>query len=64
VPDLEELIERGDFAPLREWLCEHVHRHGRKFTPQETLRRAVGTTIDAKPYVSYLREKYAAGVAA
>jgi carboxypeptidase Taq len=64
IPDLEEHIERGEFAALREWLGEHVHRYGRKFSPQETLRRATGATIDVKPYLAYLREKYGAGVAA
>jgi carboxypeptidase Taq len=63
VPDLEEQIERGEFSALREWLGEHVHRHGRKFSPQETLRRATGETIDPKPYLAYLRAKYGAGVA-
>ena len=60
LPDLEERIERGEFALLREWLGEHVHTLGRKFGPQETLRRATGGTIDAKPYLAYLRRKYAA----
>jgi len=64
IPDLEGQIERGEFAALRDWLGEHVHRYGRKFSPQETLRRATGATIDAKPYLAYLREKYGAGVAA
>ncbi len=64
VPDLEEQIERGEFGSLREWLGEHVHRLGRKFPPQETLRRATGETIDAKPYLAYLREKYGVGVPA
>ncbi|HZT52864.1 MAG TPA: carboxypeptidase M32, partial [Gaiellaceae bacterium] len=64
IGDLDERIEAGDFAPLREWLGEHVHAHGRKFTPQETLRRATGSTIDAKPYLAYLRRKYGAPVAA
>jgi carboxypeptidase Taq len=64
VPDLEEEVERGEFGALRAWLGEHVHAHGRKFPAQETLRRAIGTTIDAKPYVAYLRAKYGAGVAA
>jgi carboxypeptidase Taq len=62
--DVDEQVERGEFGALREWLGEHVHRHGRKFPPQETLRRAIGTTIDAKPYLAYLRAKYGAGVAA
>jgi carboxypeptidase Taq len=64
VPDLEERIERGDFAALREWLGDNVHEHGRKFTPQETLRRATGSTLDAKPYLAYLKRKYGAPVAA
>ncbi len=64
IGDLEERIERGEFAALREWLGEHVHAHGRKFTPQETLRRATGSTIDAKPYLAYLKRKYGAPVAA
>jgi carboxypeptidase Taq len=64
VPDLEEQIERGEFSALREWLGEHVHAHGRKYVPQETLRRATGATIDAKPYLAYLKKKYGAPVAA
>jgi carboxypeptidase Taq len=62
LPDLEEQVERGEFAGLRDWLGEHVHRHGRKFAPQETLRRAIGATIDPKPYLAYLREKYGASI--
>jgi len=64
IDDLEEQIERGEFEALREWLGEHVHRLGRKFSPQETLRRATGSTIDAKPYLAYLESKYRAGIVA
>ncbi len=38
LPDIDDLLEHGDFAPLRDWLREHVHRHGRKFPPRELLR--------------------------
>ena len=64
VPDIEDHVGQGDFAPLREWLGEHVHKLGRKYAPQETLRRATGSTIDPKPYLRYLESKYRAGVAA
>jgi len=64
VPDLEDQIERGEFTALREWLAENVHAHGRKYPPQEVLRRAIGTTIDAKPYLAYLKKKYGAPVPA
>ncbi|MDX6470968.1 MAG: carboxypeptidase Taq [Gaiellaceae bacterium] len=55
--DLDEQFERGDFAPLREWLGEHVHRHGRAFTPQELLQRVTGSGMDAGPYLGYLERK-------
>jgi carboxypeptidase Taq len=64
VPDLEEQIERGEFAALREWLEVNIHAQGRKHPPQEILRRAVGSTIDAKPYLVYLKKKYGAPVTA
>jgi len=55
--DLDELFERGEFAPLREWLRQHVHRRGRAFTPQELLQRVVGGGMDALPYLGYLERK-------
>jgi carboxypeptidase Taq len=58
IPDLTAGFARGEFAPLRDWLRENLHRHGRKFTPAETLERVVGTPqIDPEPYVRYLRAK-------
>jgi carboxypeptidase Taq len=64
LPDLDDRLERGEFGPLREWLGEHIHRHGRKFLPQETLERAVGARIDPEPYLRYLREKHGAAAPA
>lgn len=61
LPELDEQFARGEFAPLRAWYGEHLYRHGRKFTPQETLELACGSTLDAGPYVRYLQAKYAAG---
>ena len=57
VPDLEERIEAGEFAPLRDWLREHLWRLGRKLTPRETLERVVGGGIDPAPYLRYLNAK-------
>jgi len=59
IPGLEEGFADGEFAPLRDWLRERLHRHGRKFTPAETLERVVGTRqIDPEPYVRYLSGKF------
>ena len=57
MPDLYEQFERGEFMALREWLRENLHRHGRKFTPKETLQKLVGSGISVGPYVRYLQSK-------
>ena len=58
IPDLPEQFEQGEFGQLHEWLRTRLYVHGRKFTPQETLERVVGSpTIDAAPYVRYLKDK-------
>ena len=58
LPDLDAQIEAGEFGELYGWLRERLYRHGRKFTPLETLERAVGETrIDPQPYLAYLREE-------
>lgn len=58
IPDLYAQFERGEFMPLREWLREKLHRHGRKFTPKETIQRVVGGPIDVAPYIRYLKSKF------
>ncbi len=61
LPDLDAQVEAGEFGELYGWLRERLYRHGRKFTPLETLDRAIGETrIDPQPYLAYLRGKVAA----
>jgi carboxypeptidase Taq len=58
LPELEQNVGRGEFRPLRDWLGEHVHALGRKFSPQETVRRATGSPLSAQPYLDHLRSTY------
>jgi carboxypeptidase Taq len=58
VPDLPEQIRRGEFTSLLAWLREKVHRHGRKFEPQELVQRVSGARINPAPYLRYLQRKY------
>jgi carboxypeptidase Taq len=58
LPDLDGQIARGDFGPLRDWLRDNVHTHGRKFTAPELVQRVTGGPIDVAPYVSYLQAKF------
>jgi carboxypeptidase Taq len=57
IPDLDERIGEGELRPLRDWLGEHVHRHGAKYTSAELLERVVGAPIAVGPFLSYLKRK-------
>ncbi len=57
-PGIPDEIRRGEFATLREWLRENVHRHGAKFTAQELVQRVTGGPLRLEPYLDYLWGKY------
>ena len=57
LPDLEQRIGGGDLVPLRDWLREHLHRHGNKFMPKELIERVVGGPLTVGPYLRQLRER-------
>ena len=59
LPEIEAQLGRGELAPLRDWLREHIHRHGRKFPPRELLHRVTGDTLRPEPFLDYLRAKLA-----
>ena len=57
LPSIDESIAAGDFAPLREWLRDNIHRQGRKYTSRELLRRATGEELRVEPWLDYLEGK-------
>ena len=57
-PDIPEEVARGEFGALGGWLRDHLWRHGRKFEPDDLVRRATGEAMTIAPYMAYLRGKY------
>lgn len=51
-------LAAADYTPLRAWMTEHVHRHGRRYSRDELLVRATGRTLDPEPYIAHLTAKY------
>ena len=58
VGPLEESFARGVFAPLREWLTEHVHKHGMRWPVATLVERATGEGPDAGYLVESLSRRY------
>jgi carboxypeptidase Taq len=57
LPDLDAQLEAGELAPLRGWLAEKVHHHGKRMEPKELVRAASGRDLDAEPYLDFARER-------
>lgn len=55
---LADHIRNGEFGPLSEWMCEHIHRHGQRYRSQELVCRATGEEITADYFLDYVEEKY------
>ncbi|NIR64018.1 MAG: carboxypeptidase M32, partial [candidate division Zixibacteria bacterium] len=58
IPNISEQVRSGEFGEILSWLRENVHRHGRKYEPQELVQRITGSKIDPEPYMRYLNTKY------
>lgn len=56
--DLDTQLEAGELEPLRGWLDSHLYTLAGRFTPAETLERAVGGTLDTAPLLAHLEQKY------
>lgn len=51
-------LASGDYEPLRLFMVENIHRHGRRYTRDELLVRTTGRKLDPEPYIAYLTGKY------
>jgi carboxypeptidase Taq len=51
-------MERGEFDALLRWLREKVHRHGRKYEPDDLVKVATGRPPETAPYLRYLEGKF------
>jgi len=58
IPNLEELIAGGDFAPIRAWLRDTIYVWGCRQEPQELIRTITGKSLSAAPFLAYIESKY------
>ncbi|MBO8172083.1 MAG: carboxypeptidase M32 [Bacillaceae bacterium] len=58
IPDFDQKLARGELSPIREWLTDKVHRHGKMKKPIEILQDVTGEGVNPQHLVDYLTEKY------
>jgi carboxypeptidase Taq len=55
---LKDLISRGEFAPLKEWLNKKIHQHGKRYRANRLLEVVTGEALSHEPLVEQLNQKY------
>ena len=58
IPNLDELIEKGDLSNIHEWLKENIHKYGSIYKPTELIKRVTGEELSSKYFIEYLNNKY------
>jgi carboxypeptidase Taq len=51
-------LARGDYEPLRHFMVDNIHQHGRRYGRDELLVKATGRRLDPEPYIAHLTSKY------
>ncbi len=56
--DLDEQFARGEFANLRKWLKEKIHRQGQRYRAEKLVEVVTGKPLSHRPQMDYLKTKY------
>jgi len=58
--DLEEQFAKGQFKPLKAWLNEKIHRHGKRYPARRLVEVVTGESLSHVPLVEHLNRKFGA----
>ena len=56
--DVRLQIERGEFAPLLDWLRKNIHSQGTRYLPRDLVKRVTGQDLNPQFLIDYLERKY------
>ncbi|MCC7285664.1 MAG: carboxypeptidase M32, partial [Burkholderiaceae bacterium] len=57
-PELDARIAGGDFAPVFDWLREHIWRSGSRWSTDELATRASGEALNPAHFKAHLEARY------
>jgi carboxypeptidase Taq len=56
--DLQEMFRRGEFLPLRDWLRQNIHVHGKRYLAPRLVEIVTGQPLSSEPLLRHLRQKF------
>ncbi|PJA44789.1 MAG: carboxypeptidase, partial [Verrucomicrobia bacterium CG_4_9_14_3_um_filter_43_20] len=58
IPNVDEEIALGNFAPVLVWLRENIHQYGKQYSTKELVKMATGKEMSSQYFLEYLSERY------
>mgnify|MGYP003135681804 FL=1 len=58
IPALKAQVQKGEFAPLLQWLRDNVHALGSSRSTDDILKSATGAPLTAAAFKAHLQERY------
>lgn len=58
IPDFNDLVAKGSFDKIVEYLKENIYRHGKLLKPNEIIKNISGKELSGKYLADYLQQKY------
>ena len=55
--DLDKLFASGDFAPMKQWLNEYIHRPGKCLAPGKLCETVTGQELSHESLIKHLKTK-------
>jgi carboxypeptidase Taq len=55
--DLDTMFAKGEFTPLRHWLNENIHAHGKRYRSADLVQHVTGKPLTADPLMRHLEGK-------
>lgn len=56
--DVDAMLARGDFLPLRQWLSDQVYRYGQCYDADQLVEKVTGMPPSHDPLMRHLTTKY------
>lgn len=61
IPNMSEMVKKGEFSEIKAWLTEKIHKHGKRYKSlDDHLEAELGEKLNPSYYIDYLTEKYTA----
>jgi len=58
MPNWRELLAKGNFNHVKQWLVKNVYTYGNLYDPLDLLKKITGKEINHRHYIDYLNAKY------